>query len=125
MGRLAGSRSWWSAVPTAGQSLVEDRHWSATASISCRSAADGLRKRRLPIICAAVGKQVLDAYEHQEYTLGTIVRKLALPREINRLPLTEIQFNLERLADKLHAAGLEIEVSRTPKRASISIFSGT
>ena len=63
----------------------------------------------------AVGKQVLDAYEHQDYTLGTLVRKLALPRAANRLPLTEIQFNLERLADNLHAAGLDIAVEPNPK----------
>lgn len=116
MGRLAGVEDLVVAVPTAGQSLVEGRQlaghcvnflpirggWSADTSF-----ADHLR---------AVSKQVLDAYEHQECTLGTIVRKLALPRQPNRLPLTEIQFNLERLADKLHAAGLDIEVTPNPKR---------
>ncbi len=115
MGRLAGVEDLVVAVPTAGQSLVEDKQlvghcvnflpirggWSEDTSF-----ADHLR---------AVGKQVLDAYEHQECTLGTIVRKLALPRQPNRLPLTEIQFNLERLADKLHAAGLDIEVTPNPK----------
>ena len=39
---------------------------------------------------------MLDAYEHQSYTYGTLVRKLATPRDPSRLPLMEVQFNLER-----------------------------
>ena len=89
------------AVPTAGQSLIEDKalvghcvnflpirnDWTPETSF-----ADHLR---------SVGERVLDAYEHQGTTLGTIVRKLAPRREINRLPLTELQFNLERLASRI------------------------
>jgi amino acid adenylation domain-containing protein len=115
MGRLAGVEEVVVGVPTAGQSLVEDKvlvghcvnflpirgAWSEETSI-----ADHL---------GAVKKQVLDAYEHQDYTLGTLVRKLSLAREANRLPLTEIQFNLERLADQMHSAGLEIEAEPNPK----------
>ena len=44
---------------------------------------------------------MLDAYEHQSYTYGTLVRKLAIPRNPSRLPLIEVQFNLERVGDKL------------------------
>ena len=115
MGRLAGVEEVVVAVPTAGQSLVEDKvlvghcvnflpirgGWAPETSF-----ADHLR---------SVGRQVLDAYEHQDYTLGTIVRKLAPPREVNRLPLTEIQFNLERLASRIEAGGLAIEVEPNAK----------
>ena len=58
---------------------------------------------------------MLDAYEHQDYTLGTIVRKLALSREVNRLPLTELQFNLERLPNRIEAGGLAIDVEPNAK----------
>ncbi len=115
MGRLAGEEGLVVAVPTAGQSLVEDRAlvghcvnflpirggWAREASF-----ADHLR---------SVGRQVLDAYEHQDYTLGTIVRELAPPREVNRLPLTELQFNLERLTSRIEAAGLSIDVEPNAK----------
>ena len=40
---------------------------------------------------------VLDAYEHQHATYGSIVRALAPRREPGRLPLSEIQFNLEQV----------------------------
>ena len=115
MGRLASAEELVVGVPTAGQSLVEDRvlvghcvnflpirgSWDRNTTL-----ADHLRR---------VGKQVLDAYEHQDYTLGTLIRKLSLPRAANRLPLTEIQFNLERLTDNLHAAGLDIAVEPNAK----------
>src|SRR5262249_58525038 len=64
-----------------------------------------------------VAKRVLDAYEHQSYTLGTLVRKLQLAREQNRVPLAEIQFNLERLADRIRLAGLDIDVAPNSKTA--------
>ena len=52
-------------------------------------------------------KAVLDAYEHQDYTFGTLVRKLSLPRDTGRLPLAEIQFNLERVADRMELTNLD------------------
>ena len=60
-------------------------------------------------------QRVLDAYEHQQYTLGTLVRKLEMVREANRTPLAEIQFNLERLAEGLSLNGLDVRVEPNPK----------
>lgn len=118
-GRLAGSDDVVVGVPTAGQSLLEDQilvghcvnflpirgSWNAGMTV-----ADHL---------GAVARQVLDAFEHQSYTFGTLVRRLAeqgrLTREANRLPLTEIQFNVERLADRLELPGLSLEVAPNAK----------
>jgi amino acid adenylation domain-containing protein len=114
-GRLADQTDVVVGVPAAGQSLLEDQtlvghcvdflpvrtHWNADASL-----AD---------VLAAVKRSVLDAYEHQSYTLGTLVRKLAPRRQSNRLPLTEIQFNLERLADGIDLPGLRIDVEPNAK----------
>jgi amino acid adenylation domain-containing protein len=66
-------------------------------------------------LLGVVKQRVLDAYEHQQYTLGTLVRALDLPRASNRVALAEIQFNLERLADGLDMAGLQVEVQPNPK----------
>ncbi len=46
----------------------------------------------------ATQQLVFQAFEHQDYTYGTLVRKLGIKRDSRRLPLTEIQFNLERMA---------------------------
>jgi len=46
---------------------------------------------------AQMKQTVLAGYEHQNYTYGRLVRKLALRRDPSRLPITEVQFNLERV----------------------------
>jgi len=115
MGRLSDQNEVVVGVPTAGQSLLEGQtlvghcvnflplrgEWSSETTV-----ADHLGR---------TAKRVLDAYEHQDYTFGTLVRKLALPREPGRLPLAEIQFNLERLAERLQLPDLEIEVTPNGK----------
>jgi amino acid adenylation domain-containing protein len=117
IGRFCGQSEVVVGVPTAGQSLLEDQilvghcvnflpirgAWSEATSIG-----EHLR---------TVAKRVLDAYEHQSYTLGTLVRKLGMAREQNRVPLAEIQFNLERLADRIKLPGLEIDVAPNGKAA--------
>ncbi|HEV2268384.1 MAG TPA: amino acid adenylation domain-containing protein [Steroidobacteraceae bacterium] len=115
IGRLCDQDEVVVGVPTAGQSLLEDQilvgHCVNFLPIRARWARDTSMAQHL----ASVAKRVLDAYEHQSYTLGTLVRKLDLAREQNRVPLAEIQFNLERLADRLRLPDLEVEVAPNPK----------
>ena len=51
---------------------------------------------------AAVQSLVLDAYDHQSYTYGSLLQKLKLPRDPSRLPLVAVSFNL----DKVERTGL-------------------
>jgi len=64
---------------------------------------------------AATRGQLLDAYDHQEFTYGTLLRKLPIQRDSSRLPLIEVQFNLEKLGTALHFEGIETEVHANPK----------
>jgi amino acid adenylation domain-containing protein len=115
MGRLASVDDVVIGVPTAGQSLIEDQalvgHCVNFLPIRGQWQKDTTFAQHL----RAVSRQVLDAYEHQEYTLGTLVRQLAPARQANRLPLTELQFNLERLTNHIRVAGLEIDAVPNPK----------
>ncbi|MBS1799358.1 MAG: amino acid adenylation domain-containing protein [Acidobacteria bacterium] len=102
-------------VPAAGQSLVEDK----TLVGHC---VNFVPMRTLPVegISTAqffdqVRKTVFDAYDHQNYTFGRLVRKLAIPRDASRLPLLEVQFNLEKIGGDLKFAGLESKVEPNPK----------
>jgi amino acid adenylation domain-containing protein len=115
MGRLADTEEVVVGVPTAGQSLLEDEilvghcvnflpirgRWNDEATV-----AEHLR---------GVAAQVLEAYERQRYTLGSLVRKLKLPRALSRLPLAEVQFNLERLSERLRLPQLDVEVAPNAK----------
>ncbi|MCU1293196.1 MAG: tycC5, partial [Bryobacterales bacterium] len=59
--------------------------------------------------------KLLDAYEHQNYTYGTLVRQLNIPRDPARLPLVEVQFNLEKIGADVCFAGLGSTVDSGPK----------
>src|SRR5262249_24410764 len=62
---------------------------------------------------------LLDGYDHQSYTYGTLVRKLGIRRDPARLPLMEVQFNLERLGAGARLSGLTSQVEPNPKAAVI------
>ena len=64
----------------------------------------------------AIKSALLDAYDHQEFTYGSLLRKLHLTREPGRLPLIEVQFNLERVGANVNFAGLNSRIRANPKR---------
>ena len=115
MGRLAGVEDLVVAVPTAGQSLVEGKVLVGHCVNFLPIRGVWTRQTSFADHLDFVRQQVLDAHEHQDTTLGTIVRELAPPRETNRLPLTELQFNLERLAGRMKAGELTIDAEPNAK----------
>lgn len=62
---------------------------------------------------ATTGELLLDAFEHQQYTFGTLLQKLAIPRDPSRLPLVSVLFNLDQPLDDgtVRFPGLEFEFS--------------
>jgi amino acid adenylation domain-containing protein len=115
MGRLADQSEVVVGVPTAGQSLLEDQILVGHCVNFLPIRGAWTRETKVGEYLSATAKRVLDAYEHQNYTFGTLVRKLNLPREPGRLPLAEIQFNLERLADRIDLPGMTMDVAPNAK----------
>ncbi|MGH8075938.1 MAG: non-ribosomal peptide synthetase, partial [Lysobacter sp.] len=61
-------------------------------------------------VLEATSSNLLDAFEHQQYTFGTLLQKLAIPRDPSRLPLVNVLFNLDQpLNDAVRFPGLEFE----------------
>jgi amino acid adenylation domain-containing protein len=60
---------------------------------------------------------VLDAYDHQQFTFGSLVQKLAIPRDSSRIPLAPILLNIDQGLDssRLPFAGLEVQLSSNPR----------
>jgi amino acid adenylation domain-containing protein len=60
---------------------------------------------------------ILDAYDRQQFTFGSLVSKLALPRDASRIPLVPIIFNLDRdrVSDSLSFTGLELTSVANPR----------
>ncbi len=119
LARLAGLNEVVVGIPAAGQSLVEGDsligHCVNFLPLRGRWSEETTMAEHL----AATRQIVLAAYENQSFTLGTLVRKMALPRAAGRRPLVEAQFNLERLGDRIHLPGLEVEAQSNPKAAVI------
>ncbi|XGV94369.1 MAG: amino acid adenylation domain-containing protein (plasmid) [Leptolyngbya sp. BL-A-14] len=60
---------------------------------------------------------ILDAYDHQQFTFGSLVQKLPIPRDPSRIPLISVLFNLDQglEADKLPFDGLSVEFFSNPR----------
>ncbi len=115
MGRLADQTEVVVGVPTAGQSMLEDQILVGHCVNFLPLRGSWNRETRVSEYLSATAKRVLDAYEHQDTTFGTLVRKLALPRQPGRLPLAEIQFNLERLSERIQLPNLTMDVAPNAK----------
>ena len=60
---------------------------------------------------------LLDAFEHQQYTLGSLLARLALPRDPSRLPLVSVLFNLDQALDEKTVSfpGLRFDFAANPR----------
>ncbi len=58
---------------------------------------------------AQVKAQVLDAYGHQKYPLGRLIKKLNPPRDAGRAPLIAVTFNVDRAGTMQQFHELEVE----------------
>jgi amino acid adenylation domain-containing protein len=113
--RLTGQHDIAVGIPAAGQSLIGDESLvgHCVNFLPVRSSFEGDPKAAAML--ARVRASILDAYDHQNYTYGSLVRKLALKRDPSRLPLVEVQFNLERVGTGLAFPGLTAKVDPCPK----------
>jgi amino acid adenylation domain-containing protein len=113
--RLTGQSEVVVGISAAGQALLDDAslvghcvHFLPMLSVLPKSC---LVKEHL----TDTRRKLLDAYDHQEFTYGTLLGKLPIERDPSRLPLIEVQFNLEKLGDNIHFDGLQIEMNSNPK----------
>jgi amino acid adenylation domain-containing protein len=66
---------------------------------------------------ATVKKSVLDAFDHNQSTIGSILQEIKVPRSPGRPPLVEVIFNIDRDPGAVEFEGLKFECERNPKRA--------
>ena len=115
LSRLSGQDDIVVGIPTAGQSLLEDAilvgHCVNFIPLRGKLKGDPTAAQFL----TNTKQTMLAGYEHQNYTYGRLVRKLQIPRDPSRLPLTEVQFNLERVGDDMKFDGFEAEADPNPK----------
>jgi amino acid adenylation domain-containing protein len=115
--KLTGDSDIVVGLPAAGQSDLGMKHLvghcvnllALRSSIDeRRSFAEHLRERR---------GAVLDAFENQKYTFGTLLRKLPIPREPGRIPLVPVVFNIDmNIDDGVRFEGLAHRFVSNPRK---------
>jgi len=115
LSKLTGSEELVIGVPTAGQSLLDDEILvgHCVNFLPIRGPVDF--SQSVGAHLQAVRKVTGDAFDHQDFTFGTLVRKLNLPRDPRRLPLTSVQFNLEKLGESADFPGLSVSMAPNAK----------
>jgi amino acid adenylation domain-containing protein len=72
-----------------------------------RSFSDYLRQRKTAL---------LDAYDHQQLTFGSLLKRLRLGREVGRVPLVPVVFNIDLgLTNEVDFQGLDYELVSNPR----------
>ncbi len=115
--RLSGQNDLVIGVPSAGQTLAGSReligHCLNFLPLRLR-CEEGQAFRAF---AEAASRVVIEAYEHQNYTFGSLVRELRLPRDASRLPLVSVMFNIDKSGfDRLSFDGLDFRVGTNAKQ---------
>lgn len=103
-------------ISAAGQSLMEDVSLVGHCVHFLPMLSDLPDNLTVKEHLAATRTKLLDAYDHQEFTYGTLLRKMRIPRDPSRMPLIEVQFNLERLGAAIEFDGLRTELQSNGKQ---------
>lgn len=118
LGRLSGATDVVIDVPTSGQAMLESQNLigHCVNFLPIRAAFDP--SSPVSAHLKQVSRALMDAFDHQDYTFGTLVQDLKLARSLNRLPLTEIQFNLETVPEHFDMGGVQMRFGPNAKAAS-------
>lgn len=115
--RLSGQDDLVIGVPAAGQAAAghEQLVGHAVNILPLRVAVTDTSSSAQLI--ANVRSHLLDAFEHQRYTFGTLLTRLAMPRDPSRLPLVNVLFNLDRAFGPQQAdlGDLRFELTSVPR----------
>ncbi|MBX9602041.1 MAG: amino acid adenylation domain-containing protein [Bryobacteraceae bacterium] len=114
--RLAGQQEFPVGIPAAGQSVEGAAgligHCVNFLPLRARTAGNMSFREHL----ADTRRRLLEAQENQPYTYGELIPKLPLTRIPGRMPLVEVEFNVERVDYHQEFAGLRSAFEPSPKR---------
>ena len=115
--RLTGQEDLVIGIPAAGQSVTDhDRlvgHCVNLLPLRAKIASDG----PFTDLMQSVKSVMLDAYDNQQYTYGSLIRRLALPRDPSRIPLVSVLFNIDQGLDvsQIKLEGLTTKFVSNPR----------
>lgn len=117
LAKLTGSNDIVTGLPAAGQSDLGMKHLvgHCVNLLALRSRVD--EDQPFDVYLKQRKSQVLDAFDHQKYTFGTLVQHLKIPREPGRIPLVPVVFNIDmNMDDGVAFTGLQHQFVSNPRQ---------
>ena len=110
--RLSGNDDFCVGIPTAGQAAMDQTELigHCVNTLPFRTKVDTAES--FQDYMKQVRSELLDALDHQRYSFGTLLRKLAPPRDPSRPPMVSISFNVDPMIDtsEMGFEGLDVDV---------------
>ena len=117
LARVAGQADVVIGIPAAAQAIngQQDLVGHGVNLLPLRCAPDPAAP--VAQLLEATQTTLLDALDHQQYTFGTLLKKLGIGRDPSRLPLVSVLFNIDQALDHEATAfpGLAMEFSSTAR----------
>ncbi|HVJ46283.1 MAG TPA: amino acid adenylation domain-containing protein, partial [Luteolibacter sp.] len=115
--RLTGQEDIVIGVPAAGQTRIGKDELVGHCLNFLPLRLKPTRSAAFNAFAGEVREQVLEAYDHQNHTFGSLLRKIQVIRDSSRVPLVSVIFNIDKTGiDQVKFDGLSIDVSTNPKQ---------
>jgi len=117
--RISGATSVVVGLPAAGQSVADKSRLVGHCVNLLPLRFDIDSDKPLAAVIGDARTQLLDAFDHQRYTFGTLLQKLAVKRDPGRLPLVSVLFNVDQALDEntIQFSGLTFDFHANPRVA--------
>ena len=116
--RLSGQKDLVVGIPAAGQSVVgqDTLVGHCVNTLPIRSSING--DQNIGEYLTALRKEMFDAYDHQQFTFGSLLKKLSIERDSSRIPLVPVVINIDKGIDgkELGFEGLDVEYVSNPRQ---------
>jgi amino acid adenylation domain-containing protein len=115
--RISGNDDFCICIPTAGQAAMDQLELvgHCVNAIPLRSKVD-INASFIDYLKSS-RTTFLNAFDHQRYSYGTLLRKLAPPRDPSRPPMLSISFNIDQTIDvsKMGFGELGVDITLEPR----------
>ena len=115
--RISGNDDFCIGIPTAGQAAIDQPNLIGmcvnTMPLRTKINIDSPFSEYMKTTRATL----LDAFDHQKYSYGTLLRKLSPPRDPSRPPMLSVSFNIDPVIDTsdMGFTGLDVDVVVEPR----------
>jgi amino acid adenylation domain-containing protein len=113
--RLTGQRDLVVGVPAAGQQLMDGKelvgHCASLLPLRFRIEPD----QPFTALLAQAQRALLEGYEHQGITFGTLLKALQVPRDPSRPPLIQATFNVDPAMYGIQFGDLQTDIVINPR----------